>query len=571
MSRLKIIGVFVVLLFFTLVGGLFNLTVIEGGRNRQLSNKNSIRLIPQVGARGKILDRNNEIIVTSQLVYDVMVMPQPANQLAQVFVAVARFLETTPDNLAVSYRKNFVSPSLPVPLVKNVTLKKAIIVEELKLEVPGLSVVARPGRCYPYGDLGCHFIGYLGEIDRWRLTNLKDYGYKTKDIVGFGGVEDKYDYYLRQDEGGLSVQVDHRGRFIKVLGFRPPENGIDIQLTINLKIQKAAEEALGDRRGAVVIMDPFTGEIIAMVSSPRFSPADFINRNGPAISGYFRNPSAPLLNRAIGSACPPGSIFKLMTVATALELKKIDLNTTTVCPGFLMVGRRRFRCWDTHGSQSTIPAIAHSCDVFFYKTGFLLGPQQIHDYVIKFGMSKQTGFELLGEVSGFIPSPRWRGINKFRPWSDGDTANFSIGQGDVLTTPLQLVCMVSVFANKGYLVHPYIVKAIGNRDISATQRRYVRVPIKEGALETVRRGMREVVAGVRGTASILANLPVEIAGKTGTAEVPPKPSHGWFVGYFPYKNPKYAVCVFVENGGHGYLAASLLKRIVEVMKTEKLI
>lgn len=571
MSRLKIIGIFVIILFLTLIGGILNLSLVQGRRNRQLSDKNSVRLIPQVGARGKILDRNNEIIVTSQLVYDVMVMPQPVDQLEQIFSAVARFLDTTPDNLMAAYRKNFISPSLPVPVIKNVPLKKAIIAEELKLDVPGISVVARPERSYPYGDLGCHFLGYLSEIDRSRLTNLKDYGYKTKDIVGFGGVEDKYDYYLRQDEGGLSVQVDHRGRFIKVLGFRPPQNGIDIQLTINLKVQKAAEEALGDRRGAVIIMDPFTGEILAMVSSPRFNPADFISRNGPAISSYFRNASAPLLNRTIGSACPPGSVFKLMTAATALELKKIDLNTTSVCPGFLMVGRRRFRCWDTHGSQTVIPAIAHSCDVFFYRTGFLLGPQVIHDYVIKFGMSKQAGFELVGEVSGFIPSPLWRGINKFRPWSDGDTANLAIGQGDVLTTPLQLVCMVSVFANKGYLVHPYIVKAIGSRDISATQRRYVRVGLKDSSLDPVRKGMREVVSGVRGTANILANLPVEVAGKTGTAEVPPKPSHGWFVGYFPYRNPKYAVCIFVENGGHGYLAASLLKKIVEAMKNEKLI
>ncbi len=571
MSRLRLVNFIAAGLFLVLAWGLFNLAVLKGAKNRYLSDKNSIRLIPQVGARGKILDRNKEVIVSSRLVYDVMVMPQSGSLLAQVFESAAKYLDTGAKDLEKAYRKNFFSASLPVPIAKNVTIKQAIAIEELKLDVPSVSVVARPERFYPHGDLGCHYLGYLSEINRSRLTKLKDYGYKTKDIVGFSGVEEKYDYYLRQEEGGLSVQVDHRGRFVKVLGFRPPHNGIDIQLTIDLKIQKIAEEAFGQRRGALVIMDPFSGEIIAMISSPRFDPAAFVLRDNQEITGYFRNPHAPLLNRCISSSYPPGSVFKLIVAAGALEQKKVDLNTTFVCPGYLMVGRRRFGCWDTHGAQSLIPGIAHSCDVFFYKTGLLLGPQLIHDYAVKFGFSRPTGFELGPETSGFIPSPLWRRINKFRPWGDGDTANFAIGQGDVLTSPLQIACMVSVFANKGYLVRPYIVKAVGGKDISDSQRKYSNVGIKEAAMEPVRKGMREVIAGVRGTAGLLAQSPGEIAGKTGTAQCPPKPSHGWFAGYFPYNKPKYAFCIFVENGGHGYLAAVIFKKIVEAMRAEKLI
>ncbi|MCX5703130.1 MAG: penicillin-binding transpeptidase domain-containing protein, partial [Candidatus Omnitrophica bacterium] len=379
------------------------------------------------------------------------------------------------------------------------------------------------------------------------------------------------DYYLRQEEGGLSIEVDHKGRFVRTLGFRPPRNGRDIQLTLSLKIQKIVEDKLGDRKGCVIIMDPDTGEIIAMVSSPSFNPSAFVDKSSSSLSYLFNNPDAPLINRAISAAYPPGSTFKAIVATAGLETKKINLSTTFLCKGSIFVGKQEFACWNIHNQQSLIPAIAHSCNVFFYKTGLLIGPWAIHDYAVKFGLSRPTSFELPYEASGFLPSPLWRKINRFRNWFDGDTVNLSIGQGDVLVTPLQMVRMMAVFANRSFLVTPYIVKAVDGRDISLYQRKITHFPIKTSTIDYIRQGLRGVVLDAAGTANVLSSLAVPVAGKSGTAQAPPGQAHAWFIGFFPFKNPRFTICVFLERGGPGYFSCVLAKQIIEAMLSEGLI
>lgn len=558
-------------MFLLLAFGLFNLEIIQRKKFRDLSSKNCIRLLSQPGARGRILDRNGDVIVDSKLSYDVMIIPQEANDRDQVFMGVSRILGVSITDLKDKFKKGYISASIPVAIAKNIDIKKAIALEELKLDLPGIIIQPSPQRHYPYNRLAAHVIGYVNEIDRWRLTKLADYGYKTKDIVGFGGVEEKYDYYLRQEEGGLSVEVDHRGRLTRVLGFKPPKNGKDIQLTLNLKIQKIVDENLADRKGSVILMDPYTGEIIAMASSPSFNPAVFVERKSSSISGLFHNPDAPLINRSISAAFPPASVFKIVSATAGLETKKISLSRTFLCTGATLVGRRQFNCWNTHGEQNLIQAITHSCDVFFYKTGLLLGPQLIHDYALKLGFAKSTSFELPYEADGFIPSPLWRKIKKFQNWYDGDTANLVIGQADVLVTPIQMVRMMAVFANKGYLVAPYIVKAIDGKDISVYQKKISNTGLKESTIENIRLGLKEAVSETTGTGNVLSGLSVSIAGKTGTAQAPPGQSHAWFVGFFPFKNPKYVICVFLERGGPGYVSCVLTKQIIEAIVNEGLI
>ncbi|MDD5167161.1 MAG: penicillin-binding transpeptidase domain-containing protein, partial [Candidatus Omnitrophica bacterium] len=455
-------------------------------------------------------------------------------------------------------------------IAKNIEVNKAIALEELKTSLAGIIIQLQPLRNYPYRSLGAHVIGYLGEIDRWRLTKLEDYGYMTKDIVGFGGVEEKYDYYLRQEEGGLSVEVDSRGRLVRVLGFRPPRNGKDMQLTLNLQIQKIAEEKLANRKGAVVIMEPYSGAIIAMASAPVFNPAAFVNKSGESISNIFNDRDAPLVNRAISAVYPAGSVFKPIVAAAALEAGKINLSTSFLCQGSTFVGKQEFKCWETHGWQNLTAAIAHSCNVFFYKTGLLVGAQSIHDYAIKFGLARPTAFELPYEAGGFIPSPLWRKINKFKNWFDGDTANLSIGQGDVSVTPLQMARVMAVFANGGYLVTPYIVKAIDGQDVSSYHRRVARCPVKASTINYIREGMRGVVSDPKGTGNVLSSLTVSVAGKTGTAQAPPGQAHAWFTGFFPYKNPKFVICVFLERGGPGYYSSVIAKQIIEALIAEGL-
>lgn len=565
MERIRVIRLSIIFLFLFLALTLLNLQLLKGKTFKDMSNRNSIRLLPQEGSRGAILDRGGNIIVGNELCYDLMVIPQPTRQLDKVISRVSEVLGVSFKELKNRFKDSFTASFAPVAIAKDMGISKAILLEELKPDIGGIIIQPRPQRQYPYAHLACHILGYLNEIDPWRLRKLADYGYRQKDIVGFGGVEERYDYYLRQEEGGFLVEVDHQARFMRVLGFSPPKDGRDIQLTIDLKIQKIAEEELGNRTGAVVIMDPHTGEIVALANSPNFNPHIFIKRSGSSLNKLFNNSDAPLINRALSATYPAGSIFKLIIATAALETKKINLSQVFFCSGNMQVGTEEFSCWSVHQKQNLLDAITHSCNIFFYRTGLLLGAQTIHDWAVKFGLGKTTSIDLPYEESGFVPSPLWKKIYKLRNWFDGDTVNLSIGQGELLVTPLQIARMMAVFANRGFLVNPHIVKSIGSQDISIYHKKNIPLPIKEGTLDYISRGLRNVVSEPSGTANILSNLSVSVAGKTGTAQAPPRAPHAWFSGFFPFQEPKFVICVFLEHGGSGHVASALARQIIEAM------
>jgi len=569
--RTKFFGFILTFIFLLLILGILNLNVFQGNKYQELSKKNYVRLLPQVGARGRILDRKNSIIVDNKLCYDVMIVPQETSKVDQVLMSVSRILEMDFRELKEKFRKGYTAPFAPIAIAQNIDVAKAVTLEELKFELSGVVIQPRPIRSYPYGRLACHAIGYLNEIDRWRLTKLEDYGYKTKDIVGFGGVEEKYDYYLRQEEGGLSVEVDHRGKLRRVLALRPPQSGKDIQLTLDLKVQKAVDQNLVDRKGSVIIMDPYTGEIIAMASFPNFNPAVFVDRSATSFNNLLGDPDAPLVNRAITGVYPAGSVFKLIVATAGLETGKINTAKTFLCSGSIKIGNMEFACWDTHGPQNLFAAITHSCNIFFYRTGLLVGAQTIHDYALKFGFSRPTGINLPYEAGGFVPSPLWKRIYRFKSWFDGDTANLSIGQGDLLVTPLQITRMMAVFANQGSLVTPYIIKAIDGMDISLAQQKSTNLHINPSTIDYIRQALRNVVQDPAGTAHILSILEVQVSGKTGTVQVSRGQPHAWFVGFFPYKKPRFVICVFLEHGGSGQTACLLARQIIEEIIKEKLL
>jgi len=568
MIRIKIIIFTITCVFLFLVLNLFYFQVVKGNKFKELSNKNCIRILPQEGGRGRIIDRQGIVIVGNELCYDVLIMSSDAKQLDKTLMNASRVLGTDFKNLKNTFKGSLTDSSIPMALAKNIDLKKAIALEELKPDLNGIIIQPRPQRGYPYGRLACHVLGYLNEIDRWRLTKLADYGYKTKDIVGFGGLEEKYDYYLRQEEGGLSMEVDRRGRFVRTLGFRPPKSGKDIQLTLDVKIQKIVEENLSGKVGCVVIMEPYSGQIIALASWPNFNPSDFVTKSNSSIYDFLNNPEAPLINRAISAAYPAGSVFKLVVATAALETGKINLSTTFLCTGSINVGKQKFSCWDTHHEENLRDAITHSCNVFFYRTGLLLGAQAIHDYAVKLGLSRGTSVDLPYEESGFVPHPLWRKIYRFKNWLEGDTVNLSIGQGELLVTPLQIARMMAIFANRGRLVTPYIVKTIAGQDVSNYQKKIITLPIKMSTIDSIREDLRNVVADPSGTANVLSTLSVPVSGKTGTAQAPPGQPHAWFIGFFPFKSPKFVICVFLEHGGSGYHATLLAKQIIETMIQE---
>lgn len=569
MTRIKIIYWLLIAAFSIICLGIFNLEIIQGRKFRDLSDKNCIRLLPQDGSRGRILDRNGSLIVGSSLAYDVMIMPRQLSGIDETLFGLAKILKTDFKGLRENFRNNYSAPFIPVTVFRDVNVKTVMALEELKFDLDGVMVQSHPIRYYPYGNLACHVVGYLGEIDRWRLTKLADYGYNTKDIVGFGGIEERYDYYLRQEQGALSMNVDHRGKFVRLLGFKAPVDGKDIQLTLDLKIQKLVENELEGHKGCVIIMNPLTGEILAMASRPDFNPTQILKNSSAYLGQLFNNTNAPMVNRAISGLYPPASTFKPVVASSAMETGKINLSTRFFCSGSMRIGNRDFNCWEKHGEEDLIAAIAHSCDIFFYHTGLLAGPQLIYDYALKYGFAKPTGIELPYEASGLVPNPLWKKIYRFQGWYDGDTANLSIGQGDVLVTPLQLARMMAGFANRGILVTPYIVKTVAGKDFSPYKKRVVRIPVKEATITYIRKGLRSVVSDPAGTGKILFALPVEISGKTGTAQAGGgKQSHAWFVGFFPSSAPKYVICVFLERGGSGFMATTLAKKIIEGMLSE---
>ncbi len=564
--RIKIVGLICIFIFLLLFSGLLNLGIVHHRAYRELSEKNCIRLLPQAGSRGKILSRDNACLADNYLTYDIMLLPQDPDQLKPSLKSLAAILDIDLKDLHMRYRSGYISPSIPVVIMKNVSSKQAIAVEEAKANITGAVIQPAPLRTYPYGRTAAHLIGYLSEIDHWRLTKLADYGYKTKDKVGFGGIEEKYDYYLRQADGGLSVEVDRKGKIVRVIGFKPPISGKDIQLTIDLKLQQLAEEALAGRNGSIVIMNPYSGEILALANYPDFDPNMFIDPlSRDEVRKIVTDKDALLLNRSIKGLYPPGSVFKCIVAAAALESGKSTPGNTYTCEGALMVGNNEFGCWSKHGEQDMVQAIAHSCDVYFYKTGLLIGPQLIHDYAEKFTLGQPTTIEIPYEAGGFIPSPLWKRLYRFKSWFDGDTANMSIGQGDVLVTPLQMARMMAVFANYGALVRPIIVKAIDGRDVSNYHRSSASLALQARTIDVVRRGLRAAVTDPEGTAKMLSSLPVAVAGKTGTAEVAHKASHGWFAGFFPFQTPRFVICVFLENGGSGQIATAAAKEIIEKM------
>ncbi|MFH1640794.1 MAG: penicillin-binding protein 2 [Candidatus Omnitrophota bacterium] len=570
--RIKTINYAITFIFIFLISGVLNLEFIQGKELKNLSNKNCIRLIPQEGSRGKILDRSGSILVDNFLSYDVIILPKNKEDIDKTLIKLSGILEISINDLKETIRRGFVGPLSPVTIAKNIDIKKVITLEELKSEMGGVIIQPHPLRYYRYGRLASHVIGYLNEIDRWRLTKLADYGYKTRDVVGFGGVEEKYDYFLRQEEGGLSVEVDHKGRFVRMIGFKSPRNGKDLLLTLDLRIQKIVEDSFKDRKGSVIIMEPYSGEVIAMASSPDFDPSVFVKKiSQSSLIRLFNNPEAPFINRTISSSYPAGSIFKLMVAIAGLETGKINLNTEFNCKGHVAIGKKEFGCWNTHNQQNLMQAISHSCNVFFYRTGLILGAQLIHDYALKFAFARPTLIDLPYEKSGFIPSPLWRRVSKFRGWFDGDTANLSIGQGEVLVTPLQVARMMAAFANKGDIVTPFIVKTIDGKDVSKYQGKITHLPIKESNINYINQALRNAILYPGGTAHVLSDLAVPVAGKTGTAQVSGSQPHGWFTGFFPFEKPKFVICVFLENAGAGYYSCLVAKEIIKAMYEQGLI
>jgi penicillin-binding protein 2 len=467
----------------------------------------------------------------------------------------------------------------PVKIVEEAPWDEVAMVEARQEDLPGVIIEPEHRRHYPYGGMASHQFGYIGKVTQ---TQKRHEQADTGMLVGQGGLEKTYDKLLRGVAGRRMIQVNASGMKVKDLGIEEPKPGTDLFLTIDLDVQRAAEEALGDRAGAVVAMDPNSGEVLALVSHPTYDPNLFPRGISPRDWVKLSNdPSHPLYNRAVQSVYPPGSTFKIVVSLAGLDSGKIDPEDTVTCTGSLRTGRKVFRCWKKggHGVVNFHKALVESCDVYFYTMGDRMGFDHVAEYARKLGLGSKTDIVLADEKPGLVPTAAWKREKVREPWYPADNFMNSIGQGFMLVSPIQASQMIGAVANGGVFYRPQLLRKTRNRETGVekvyepTEKR--RVTFDAEALAEVRSALIGVTAEAGGTAHGAATPLAAVAGKTGTAQVIAQKvagvklseatqDHAWFVGYAPADAPKIAVAVVVEHGGHGGAAAApVAKKVIE--------
>ena len=514
--------------------------------------------------RGTIFDRNNIALAYDKAVFNISVIPyQIKNKKDILFNQLSEFLNYDLKLINKNYKRNILSLFSPVNIIINIDKLSALRLKEKFKDI--ILITTQPQRYYPYPYQSAHILGYVKEATSF-YDKLKKYGYNPLERVGFFGVEQYYDAYLRGNDGGNLIEVDAKGRIVGFLGERIPLKGKNVHLTIDNRIQQIAKDSMGDKKGAIIFMDSDSGELLALFSYPSFDSNAFIT--GKNTGKFLTDKNCPLINRAIQSTYPIGSIFKPIISISALEEKKITPSTTFNCTGKLTLGSTKFGCWSVHHDENLYEALAHSCNVYFYNVGLILGQKTISKWSKKFKLDSLTGIDLPYEKKGLSPNANWKQKKLKKSWYTGDTVNLSIGQGYMLATPLEATVAINAIGNNGYFVIPSILKGVEQVDSSLSSKTYS--GISEKNIKIVKQGMRMTVSTKNGTAKMLKPLNLNIAGKTGTAQTRGK-SHGWFIGFFPYKEPKYTICVFLENGGSSHEALDVVYKFLNSLKSQNLL
>jgi len=586
-GKYKYFVVFAGIAFSLIFLYLWYLQVIKGGEYRRLSENNRIRIRENPADRGMILDRKGRILAHNRPSFEVYLVPEDLKGNPEVLPVVGEMLKIAPNEIEEKLHPNRRPPFKPVKIKSDIDWNQLALLESNRVHLPGLIVDVRPRRTYNYGNLASHLIGYLGEVDENELKQAKDFPYRMGALIGKYGIEYRWETDLRGVDGGRQIEVDAMGREIKPLQSVASSPGNNLILTIDFELQKVAEEAFEDKSGALIAMDPRNGRILAMVSKPAFDPDIFARSISPEEwKALMENPHHPLQNKGIQGQYPPGSVFKIVTAVAGLESGIITPNTQLPCTGSFTYGNRDFRCWKEggHGSLSLHRAIVESCDVYFYQLGLKLGVDRIAHYAKEFGLGRTTGIPLPHEKPGIVPSTSWKSKRLGVPWYSGETVSFSVGQGYLNTTPIQLLTLISAVANGGKLYAPRVVEKVENI-FGKTLREYPlqdmgRVHVSENTLQIVQQALMGAVNEPHGTGGACALKEVKVAGKTGTAQVvkmaqdfkkgdtsrmPLKfRDHAWFVAYAPFEDPWISIVVLVEHGGFGgAVAAPIAKKVIE--------
>ena len=560
--------------FLVVIGQLWYLQVLEGARLQELSDKNRIRIRPVAAPRGVLFDRNGLPLVDNRPAFTLSLIPREIDDRARVLSRVSVLLKIPYAELDDALGRVLGDPLMPVRVRRGLTLEEVAKVEEWKLELPGVIVEVEPQRMYPTSRFAAHLLGYVREANEEQLRQGR---YRRGDMVGQSGLERLLDQYLRGTDGGERIEVDALGRPIRLIQHTEPVPGAQVVTTVDRRIQEAAERAMEGHAGAVVVLDPRDGDVLAMVSTPAFALDQFtgtIDRD--AWVQLIRNPAHPMLNRTVQSQYAPGSVFKIIVAAAGLQETTLTPMDHIFCAGEFHLGNRTFGDWKEggHGTVDLHRAIVESCNVYFYQAGLRIGMDTIARYARAFGFGTSTGIDLPGEKPGFIPASR-RGR---RPAFLGDTANMSIGQGAVLATPMQVARMMAAVANGGVFFKPRLVQRVLRADgrvlYSDPGRVNGHVELSPMVWAFLRQSLLDVVNGGTGVA---AHIPgIEIAGKTGTAQLVANSraergqDNAWFASFAPANDPQYVVVVMIEHGGKGgEVAAPIARAIYDAIFFEK--
>lgn len=583
-------------MFGALILQLINLQVIRGDEFKQRAEINALREIPLPAARGLIFDRNGQPLVNNSARFSAAIMPGdlPERGEMSVFRMVAEVIGVQPGEIEQKVREGVETRGeySPVVIKENIDRDAALILKELMPRAAGLQVITEPSRTYLTGSLLSHVLGYVGPISQEEYVELEDTDYLFNDFLGKSGVESSYELELRGKPGKKLVEVDAAGRELNVISERQPIDGTNLVLSIDLDLQRKVAEVLneyaaGSDNAAAAVMDVKTGELMAMVSLPTFDNNVF---SGPLaeqdLTALVESPGKPLVNHLIAERYPPGSTFKMIVGAGALQEGVAFPWTTITSRGYITIENEFdpnvvyvYPDWGSLGALDFYGGISMSSNVYFYylaggyaDEGFRgLGEDKVAEYARAFGLGEPTGIDLPGESSGLVPDAAWKEEAIGEAWTLGDTYNFGIGQGYVAATPLQVLSAVCAVANGGELLAPRVVREFkdSHGNILEPTERVVRnrVPVDPEHLGTLRAAMRQsVTSGVARNAGIGG---VEVAGKTGTAEFGPRlangkyATHGWFVGFAPYNDPEVAIVVFVQRGSGGNDASPAAAKILD--------
>lgn len=574
-EKIMVMGYLVIAAFLLLIMRLWQLQILQGTEYRNLSEANRLRIVNIPAPRGIIFDRNHIPLVKNSAYYFASVIPGEFDQSKTNLLA--DLLKIPAEEIRAKMNITGASPFVPVRLKQGLPFEEIAYIEARKSDFPGLMVEAEVSREYPYDDLGSHLIGYLGKPSP---SQLKDPAFKdvpSDMFVGQWGIEKLFDNSLRGTPGKRIIEVNALGRQLRMLQETPPVKGNDITISIDLNLQREAEKAFGERAGALVALNPGTGEILGMISKPSFDPNLFTRgMSRDQWTAIIADKKNPMLNRALQSQYPPGSTFKIVTALAGLEEGVLNPDIKVDCRGGMRIGNWHFGCWRRSGHRvvSIHRALVESCDVYFYEAGRRLGIDKIHEYATGLGLGEKTGIALGKERQGLIPSTAWKKETKKLPWFPGETLNAAIGQGYVAATPIQLAFMMGAVANSGIRYKPSLIK--DTEPVIAG-----RLKINPENLNIVKKGLLGVVNERSGTGWMAKSYITPVSGKTGTSQVIASRrgplalserfrDHAWFVAFAPEEKPEIALAVLVEHGGHGGAAAApIAKTAIEAYMKPK--